>query len=193
MNYLAHLFLSRQHPDAVMGNFLTDMMTISEIKKWPGKFDSGVLLHRRIDAFTDRHEANITMKRILRPYFHKYAGVALDLYYDYILGQNWELYSDMSFPVFTQTQYHIFQSHEDAIPSRLQIVVKRMIAGDFLHRYITIGGQAFAFSSMDRRARFETGFEKAIEVLELHMDDLTKHFHLFFPDMMESAESFLNG
>ncbi len=184
MNYLAHLFLSRHHPEAVLGNFLTDMMTIKEIKAWPEEFKEGVQLHHHIDAYTDHHPANKNMKRLLRPYFHKYAGVALDLYYDYILYQNWEVYSDLDFPVFRDNQYSIIRDKQSAIPDRLLPTVEHMITGDFLHRYTTIEGQSFAFSKMNQRAKFHTGFEQAVNVLEKHNNDLSDHFNLFFPDMV---------
>lgn len=188
MNYLAHLFLSRHHPDSVLGNFLTDMMTIDEIKAWPAKFKEGVQLHHDIDAYTDQHPANQNMKRILRPYFHKYAGVALDLYYDYILYENWPVYSDLDFPIFRERQYNIIRDKQAAIPDRLQGRVEQMIVGDFLHRYTTLEGQSFAFSKLNRRARFYTGFERAVDVLETHYVDLTNHFHLFFPDLIGEVD-----
>lgn len=184
MNYLAHLFLSRHHPEAVLGNFLTDLMTIQEIKASPVKFREGVRLHHHIDAYTDQHHSNKNMKRMLRPYFNKYAGVALDLYYDFILYQNWEAYSDLAFPVFRDSQYNIIRDKQSVIPDRLLPTVENMITGDFLYRYTTIEGQSFAFSKMNQRAKFPTGFEQAIKVLEKHYNDLTVHFHLFFPDLV---------
>lgn len=191
MNYMAHLFLSRIYPETVIGNFLTDMMTLSEIKEANNRIHTGVLLHRKIDTYTDGHESNLAMKRILRPYFHKYAGVALDLYYDYILYQNWDIYTDLGFRTFAQEQYTIIQDDFSISPERLQPRINKMLSGDFLFRYTTIEGQMFAFSRMDQRANFHTGFENAVEVLERYKRDLTDHFNQFFPDMVVEVERFM--
>src|SRR5690606_16580039 len=76
MNYFAHLFLSRQYLDDILGNYLADMMTKEEIDGWPIKLQGGIHLHRFIDHYTDVHPGNRSMKRTLRVYFRKYAGVA---------------------------------------------------------------------------------------------------------------------
>lgn len=193
MNYVAHLFLSRLHPLTVPGNYLADMMTNDEIRILPEKLKQGIYLHRRIDTYTDQHAANRNGRRILRPYFRKYAGVALDLYYDYILCQVWDEYCDMDFRAFADEQYAVIRRHSGSIPDRLHNTVDKMIKGDFLHRYTTIEGQKFAFESLNRRSRFPTGFEKALPVLNRHQADLTHHFHLFFPDMIEEVDRFFKG
>lgn len=188
MNYLAHLFLSRDYPDAVIGNFLADMMTASEINLHADILYLGVRFHRKIDSFTDRHEVNRAMKRTLRPYFHKYAGVALDLYYDYILYQQWDRYSENDFRSFAQQQYTQIESQMAVVPERLRSRINNMVTGDFLYRYTTIEGQLFAFSKMIQRARFQTGFENAVDVLKLHEQELSEHFNQFFPDMIAETK-----
>lgn len=192
MNYLAHLYLSHDYPKTVPGNYLADMMTVDEIKNWPEELMIGVHLHRRIDFYTDQHLANKQVKKILRPYFRKYAGVALDLYYDYILYQVWHEYSELGFRTFADHQYDVIRRYSYAIPDRLQTTVNKMVSGDFLHRYTTLEGQNFAFESLNRRSRFSTGFEEALPVLDCHMDDLVYHFHLFFPDLIREVNRFFS-
>ncbi len=190
MNYLAHLFLSRNYHNDILGNFLADMMTIDEIRQWPDSLKHGIQMHRHIDEFTDTHPRNKDMKRILRKYFRKYAGVALDLYYDYILYQNWSLYSDVSFTVFSQAQYTAILSNKAFIPDRLQYTVERMIRHNFLFKFTTLNGQSNAFAGLDHRAEFHTGFSSAMEVLQRYENDLHKSFNDFFPAMIQSVDEF---
>lgn len=190
MNYLAHLILSRNYPDDILGNYLADMMTIEEIDEWPEKLKSGVKLHHFIDQFTDTHEVNKVMKRKLRPYFRKYAGVSLDLYYDYFLYQNWNLYSEFPFAEFVQTQYKHIRKRFHHIPIRLHYTVERMIRSNFLHRFTTLDGQSYAFSGLDHRAKFHTGFDQALIVLESHRDEMNRSFNLFFPELIRAVDEF---
>ena len=190
MNYLAHLFLSRNYPDDILGNYLADMMTKAEINQWPSSLQSGVDLHRFIDHFTDLHSTNRSIKRTLGTYFRKYSGVALDLYYDYFLYQNWDTYSHSPFPEFTHQQYEAIRSRKPLIPHRLRYVVDRMIRNDFLFRFTTLDGQSYAFASLDHRASFTTGFDRALEVLETHEAELNLSFNQFFPELIQGVDRY---
>ena len=188
MNYLGHLFLSRHLPKAVLGNFLRDMLSPAEIKSWPIELKAGISLHHRIDNFTDAHPENKMARRLLNPYFRKYAGVALDMYYDYVLYQSWDRYTSQEFESFETEQYQVIRDHFSSVPERLKYTVRRMIEGRFLYRFTTVNGQSNAFANMDHRARFETGFDQAIGVLERHLPELTIHFNRFFPDMLKHID-----
>lgn len=55
MNYLAHIFLSGNDRCIQIGNFIGDGVKGDGYKQYPRKFQQGILLHREIDAFSDRH------------------------------------------------------------------------------------------------------------------------------------------
>lgn len=190
MNYLAHLFLTRHYLDDILGNYLADMMTKEEIDGWPIELQEGIHLHRFIDHFTDIHPVNRIVKRTLSVYFRKYAGVALDLYYDYFLYQNWDSYSQLPFSEFTQQQYGVIKRLKAHIPQRLRYTVDRMIQNDFLYRFTTLDGQSYAFASLDHRASFPTGFERAVEVLETHQEEINLSFNDFFPELMQAVDQY---
>lgn len=185
MNYLAHFFLSHGHESLAFGNFLTDMMRISEIKAWPNFLTKGVELHHLIDEVTDNHPENKRLRGLLRPYFHKYAGVALDMYYDYVLYQQWEKWALQSFESFREDQYKLIRDHHNYVPNRLSPRIRHMVEGDFLRSYTTLEGQAFAFHKMNERSNFDTGFEQAVEVLPEMLEELNAGFELFFPVILD--------
>ena len=56
MNFLAHAYLSFNDPDVLMGNMMADAVRGKQADEYPDKIRNGILLHRRIDAFTDQHE-----------------------------------------------------------------------------------------------------------------------------------------
>ena len=89
MNFLAHSFLSFGDPDLVVGNYLGDFVKNRQIPKLPEAVQSGVLLHRAIDSFTDRHHLVKKATKLLHADFSKYAPVVLDIYFDYILSKHW--------------------------------------------------------------------------------------------------------
>ncbi len=56
MNYLAHIFLSGNDDDVLIGNFIGDYVKGKDFNNYPAGIQKGILLHRRIDTYTDRHK-----------------------------------------------------------------------------------------------------------------------------------------
>lgn len=187
MNFLAHFVLSHGRPKITFGNFMTDMIRPAEQRAWPAALQLGIELHHFIDDFTDEHPVNHELRIRLRPYFRKYAGVALDLYYDYILFRHWGEWGPLPFDEFRKKQYWIIGSYLEYVPPRLHQQILSMTTGDFLNTYTTVEGQAFAFRKMDERSRFETGFSQATEILPEILDELERGFTAFFPEIYEAT------
>ncbi|GAA5220562.1 acyl carrier protein phosphodiesterase [Membranihabitans marinus] len=192
MNYLAHLFLSDNQDDLRFSNFLTDMMTIKEVRALPEKFQKGVNLHRFIDEFTDQHPINKELVKQMHPYFKKYASVVLDVFFDYFLFENWSNYSTLNFSEFSTMQYDGILNHKKYIPIRLEKTVMSMVQHQFLNSYTSVEGIDRTFERIDKRAKFETGFYQASNVMMEMKQDLNREFNLFFPELLEACHQFIN-
>ena len=105
MNYLAHFYLARNDKGLIVGNLLADYAVGKKYLDYPQEIQRGILLHRRIDEFTDDHPETEKTKVRLREKYKKYSPVISDVYYDYFLGQNWSDYSDVPLKSFTQRIY----------------------------------------------------------------------------------------
>ncbi|TAG37301.1 MAG: DUF479 domain-containing protein, partial [Cytophagia bacterium] len=55
MNFLAHIFLSGSDELRVVGNFIGDFVKGQKWREYPEKVQEGILLHRFIDGYTDKH------------------------------------------------------------------------------------------------------------------------------------------
>ena len=83
MNYLAHLHLARHSDDAMLGALLGDFVFgMSGPDAWPDEIRREILLHRRIDRFTDDHPVVVAARTRFPEGRRRYAGIALDVYYD---------------------------------------------------------------------------------------------------------------
>ena len=63
MNYLGHLVLSGQDDEVLLGNFMADAVKGSSYKMYSTGVQEGILLHRKIDDFTDKHQSYLEGKR----------------------------------------------------------------------------------------------------------------------------------
>ena len=60
---MAHLFLSGDDDDIKIGNYLGDFVKGNQLDKYPKGIRDGILLHRKIDHFTDNHPVVLESKK----------------------------------------------------------------------------------------------------------------------------------
>ena len=184
MNFLAHIFLSGDDEEVMIGNFIADAVKGKNYLGYSDGIIKGVLLHRRIDAFTDSHIVVGESKRRLRPKYRKYAGVIVDMYYDHFLSKYWENYSEVSLSQFVGNAYQVFQRRIDCLPSRIQLMLPHMIEFDWLTNYAHLEGITGALGGLSRRARYDSGMEYAVSDLKQDYCKYKCEFELFFPELM---------
>lgn len=188
MNHLAHFFLSCESDDLLIGNFIADYIRNKEVGDYSAAIQQGILLHRKIDTFTDTHPVVRQGTRRLRPHHGKYAPVILDILYDNILVKNWSRYSGQPLVDFTQYVYRILQDSMPDLPSKLQSRLPDMIADDWLVRIGTDEGLRFVFQQMDKRTKFPSDFVAAIKHYNEDYTFFEAEFNEFFPDLIAYVE-----
>lgn len=191
MNFLAHLYLSGNDEHLMVGNFLADFISNKEVAKLPSDIQKGVLMHRQIDSFTDKHPMVKQGARRLHPTHGKYAPVILDIFHDFLLAQNWSRYADQPLPEFTRTVYEVLLRHLPLMPPLLHERLPRMVADDWLVRYGTEDGLRFTFSRVKMRSSAPEYFENAVESLTKDYNVFNEEFNSFFPDIIGDVNPLL--
>lgn len=192
MNYLAHIFLSFANEDLLVGNFMADFIRNKEVEKLSPQVKSGIDLHRMIDSFTDNHELVREGTKRLRLQHGKYAPVVIDILYDFILANNWELYNTQTLESFSIQSYEILLKRIDDLPDELARQLPLMIEDDFLLKYRSDAGLKRALLSMDRRAKFPSNFIVASLQLRTEYDLFNNEFNRFFPELINKCKSFIS-
>lgn len=184
MNFLAHLFLSCDSEDLLLGNFLADYVDNATVREYPAPIQDGVQLHRKIDAYTDTHPEVLSGVRRLYDKHGKYAPVVVDVFYDYFLAINWPAYSEQPLAEFTQGVYRILEKHIDMMPPPLQRRLPLMIADDWLQAYGSHNGIDYTFYRMQQRVSRPEYLEGALDSLIRDFEPLNLEFNRFFPDVI---------
>jgi acyl carrier protein phosphodiesterase len=194
MNHLAHFFLSKNNDDLAIGNFVADFITNKDLPQYTEGVRQGIMLHRAIDTFTDAHPKVKESTRRLHEFHHKYSPVIVDIYYDFLLGKNWEKFQpnpSVSLTVFTQNMYHLLQKRQDELPPNLKKRINKMITDDWLMKYTTIDGLDNAFNMIEKYAAFPGNFGNAAKHLEEFMPAFDAEFLSFFPDLMAHVDTII--
>jgi acyl carrier protein phosphodiesterase len=188
MNFLAHLFLSGDSDDLLIGNFIADAVKGKEYQRFSEGIIKGIKLHRKIDEFTDQHPIVHRSVERLRPEYSKYSTVIVDIFYDHFLAANWHHYSSTPLNTYARNVYKLITKNLDMMPARVHYFLPYMIQGNWLYNYSNMEGIENVLKGMSRRAKFVSHMEQSIHNLRKDYELYEYEFKLFFPDLIKFAE-----
>lgn len=188
MNYLAHLYLAGNDPDAVIGSLMGDFVK--------GRVGSGhspalrhaIMQHRRIDSFTDAHPLVRRSKQRIRPEYRRYAGILVDVFYDHFLATEWRRYAEVPLEEFAGRVYEQINRHFQTLPPRMQLSMRYMVTNDLLGTYRTMDGIARALRGIENRLRRPSRLGEAVTELESAYLTLRGDFTEFFPQLIRFVD-----
>ncbi|TVR71644.1 MAG: DUF479 domain-containing protein [Marinilabiliales bacterium] len=178
MNFLAHIYLSGSSDEVKIGNFIGDYVKGRNYEKYPDLVRKGILMHRKIDSFTDAHPVVNRSKSHLRKKFRRYSGVIVDIFYDHFLASEWHMFSKHPLPQYVVNMYEILVSNYFILPNEIKTFLPFFIINNWLESYTSIEGIEGVLRRMTKRTSLpnETPFAIA---------ELRKKYHLFRDDFLE--------
>lgn len=185
MNFLAHLFLSCDDEALLIGNYMADFIRNKEVALLPEAVQKGVILHRKIDSYTDQHPLVSQGAKRLHEQHHKYAPVMIDIFYDYFLAKNWSTYSAQPLEAFMEQTYITLAKNVYLMPEKLAQRTENMIEHKWLRTYTHLDGMADTFRRVQKRVSKPEYFEGVIDSLVRDEALLNQEFQAFFPDVMQ--------
>jgi len=185
MNYLAHAFLSNNENDLLIGNFIADHLRGNNFTGYPQTIIEGVLLHRRIDTFTDAHPEFKKSKRIFYKGFEKYSGILIDIYFDYFLAKDFEKYSNVSLDLFSKNVYTVYTSHLDLLAESSTRFLDYVVKNNIYLSYSRLEGIETVLNHLSHRIKHRVQLDQSIQLFKEHEKELQENFNLFFKDALK--------
>ena len=90
MNYLAHFHLAHETQTSFVGAMLGDFIKGRRHLDLENDLRIGVILHRKVDAFTEDDALIKKGKSFFEHSQRRFAGIALDVFWDHCLAKNFE-------------------------------------------------------------------------------------------------------
>lgn len=188
MNFLAHIYLSGDNELITIGNFMADGIKGKTYEKYPPIIQTGILLHREIDTFTDAHPiVRQSTKRLHSRYGH-YSGVIVDILYDHFLAKNWSNYSSVPLKYYVEEFYASLQNHYDLLPARIKSMMPYMLEQNWLLHYAEIEGIQNVLNGMNHRTKNKSGMNTATEELLVFYEEFETEFTAFFKEIRMFSE-----
>lgn len=189
MNYLAHIYLSGESEEVILGNFIGDYVKGQQFLNYPEDVAKGIVLHRQIDSFTDSHPVIIECIIKLRPVFGKYAGIIIDIFLDHFLAVNWRNYSFEKLSTFTKRFHAVILANFFQLPSQVKMFVPFLIQHKRLQSYASFEGVEKTLRIMAKHTSLPAETEWALQILEEEYQFFNDAFHRFFPEIICFIES----
>ena len=187
MNFLAHLYLSQNNTNILIGNFIADHIKGNQFSHFNVEVQQGILFHREIDTFTDAHPIVRKSKRRLHERYRHYDGVIIDIFYDYFLAKNWADYSAIPLNVYANSIYDLFEAISTTLPIKSQDFIAYMIEYNILYNYQFKKGIERVLNGMNHRTKGKSQMNLAIQDLKEHELEFEKDFADFFTDLNSFA------
>lgn len=187
MNFLAHAYLSFNHPQLIAGNMISDFVKGARQFSFSAPIRQGIILHRDIDAFTDTHAATKKAKEFFRPHYRLYSGAIVDVLYDHFLANDVSVFTRASLKGFSQYIYQVLEEQAAHMPPRFVQMLTYMKAEDWLYNYRTTEGMEKGLKGLIKRAAYLSESNTAYNLFIANYDALQDCYRKFFPDVKEFA------
>lgn len=193
MNFLAHLYLARHSDDAMLGALLGDFVGTAELDRYNAEVQREILLHRRIDSFTDRHPAILAAKNHFPEGRRRYAGILLDVYFDHLIARDWPRYHAVDLDRFTRRFYGVLLAQPE-LPERLRRILPSFVQNDWLGSYRDRDNIDHAVRRIATRlSRNGDKLVQCIPLLREHEGEVEERFEAFFPELVDYVSGLRAG
>ncbi|HKL67272.1 MAG: ACP phosphodiesterase [Bacteroidales bacterium] len=188
MNVLAHIYLSGDSDEIIIGNYIGDYVKGRDYLKYPELVKKGIILHRHIDDFTDRHPVVHRSKMVFTRKYHKYAGVVTDILYDHYLTKEWDTFSRRPLESITYQFYRAMVNNYDILPPKVKDRFPFFIINNWIESYKTSKGLRQVFNALSRRTSLPNESKFAIKTFKKNYYSLGEDFMEFFPQLIDYVE-----
>ncbi len=192
MNFLAHIYLSGDDDEVIIGNFIADGIKGKRYLNYPEGISKGIILHRAIDTFTDAHPIVHQSTAKLHENYGHYSGVIVDILYDHFLAKNWNKYSTQPLDEYVQDFYELLRKNFTSLPARIQRMMPYMIADNWLYNYRTVEGIGKILAQMNVRTNGVASMNEAVTELVEYYDEFETEFTSFFEELRAFCKQKLN-
>lgn len=183
MNYLAHIYLSKNVDNLIIGNFIADFIRGNKYKHLPSEIQNGILLHRQIDSFTDANTIVRKSKRRLHERYGHYDGIIIDIFFDHFLAKNWDNYTAINLQETENKFLNLMNSNLNLLPEKVKNILPYIASQHWLVNYANFSGIEKTLIGMNKRTKNKSKMNLAITDLKLHYTEFENDFFSFFKEI----------
>jgi acyl carrier protein phosphodiesterase len=172
---------------SLTGNLMGDFRRNIDIQTLPEEIVLGIKNHHFVDRQTDSSNEMKQLKTLFSSQRRRFAGVIIDLSFDYFLIKHWAQFSNQGLEEFIQECYTGLQECDQYMPERMQRAVRLMIQHRWLQSYATLDGLEIAINQVAKRIRFKNDMAGGIVEVSNNYQEFDEAFLSLFPKLQASV------
>lgn len=187
MNYLAHFHLSDGDDELLLGALLGDFVKGPLSGQRNLRLEQGIMLHRNIDAFTDRHPGLREAHQLFSPEYRRYAGIMTDVAFDHFLNRHWQTFHSQPLPQFSRRIYQLLAQNRHltgAARRQAEVLIRHQVFEQYRH-WRTV---AVALEKIGLRIRRDNPLASAADEMQHHYASLEDYFLDFYPQLQQHVK-----
>lgn len=163
MNFLGHALLSLNRPELLAGNMIGDFVKGKiALEKFPAGIRRGIVLHRKIDTYTDSSPSVQRAQVWFRQEYRLYSGAIVDILFDHYLATDPHFFrSEHELLSFSQEIYSHLAQYKEYFPEKFAEMYPFMVQQNWLYNYRTLIGTQRSLNGLHRRAKHMKPIESA--------------------------------
>ncbi|MFA6403884.1 MAG: ACP phosphodiesterase [Salinivirgaceae bacterium] len=193
MNILAHLYLSKGINKLMLGNYMGDFVKGNQYLNYPEPIQQGILLHRKIDDFTDKHEAHRSSRDRFRKKYGLHSGIVVDIVYDHFLANRWNFIHPTPLEDYASEVYLYISQNQQWLPQRLNEITTHLIKNNWLVLYKSLSGIEKVLKGMAYRTSLPDQVSFAMEIIDNEYTMLQQEFQELIELLDKLAQQEING
>jgi acyl carrier protein phosphodiesterase len=197
MNHLAHAFLADADDEVLLGGLLGDFWRGAPDPQWPTAIRAGVVLHRKIDVYTDSHVEVAGARALFGPPLRRYAGILLDVYFDHVLAADWPRHGREPLAALSARAGRLLHANRHWLPPQLNRFADYFQHAGLFATYAERDMIERVLAGIGRRLKHDNPLATAGPALWRRDAELRAAFARFFPQLAAFAtlkrEALLTG
>lgn len=204
MNFLAHCLLAQRAATVldrsaeetrmlIAGGFIGDFLKGPVSADLPAALGLGVRLHRRIDAYSNQHEAIRRSCNRFPEALRRLAPPLVDVVADHLLANAWADHHQQPLSTFASETYTHIAASEAHLPPRGQEFFTWMVGNDLLTSYLRWDAVERGMRSVTRRLRRQDLDDQLLRDVPQLLQDLEQDFQRYFPALEAHAIDWLSA
>ena len=172
-------------------NIFGDFVKGKDLSQYSQLVQDGIRLHRRIDDYIDHHPIIVELTHHLYKELPKVAGIAVDLYFDYLLAKNWKKYHNSEYMDFVQAFENSKINRDIFQKTEFWHVIDRMKEGEWLTHTQSIYGLRKSSQGVSNMISFENVLNQAPAVFSKNEARIENAFSLFMKDAIPYFDNYI--
>jgi acyl carrier protein phosphodiesterase len=187
LNLLGHLYLSQnESAESRLYNLLGDRYKGNSFEQLSAEAQKGIRMHRFIDNFMDQHGAVKALKAKISNSLPKVSGIALDVFFDYLLASEWQRFHRNELDLFLNSFFESIQGPIEKVPIEHTLWIDGLNKNRYIHQYKQFESVVAISEHLHRKLKFKTEIYRSPIIFSTFESEIRDVFEEYIKDAREN-------